>query len=199
KLLETVEKPVGDKVMPEVEASYSAVRFGNLPFTPQWGLTDSSHMDNSHKCRDMMSNLFTPADLEFFNEGVRHESAHANLVYAHESYKGVKAQYKECKKELAKAHSAYDEKASAYDHLSKNYDGALTREKILQDRLEEIEEEKKKAHHLNSSKADRIKQLEEELKQSASSSTFMEAYEQLFDKRYPVVDKVSPYVFVGSQ
>ncbi|GJZ63672.1 hypothetical protein Tco_0620093 [Tanacetum coccineum] len=75
KLLETVEKPVGDKVVPEVEASYSAAHFGNLPFTPQWGLTDSSHIDNSHKCRDMMSNLFTLADLEFFNEGVRHESA----------------------------------------------------------------------------------------------------------------------------
>ncbi|GKF47987.1 hypothetical protein Tco_0141238, partial [Tanacetum coccineum] len=88
-------------------------------------------------------------------EGVRHESAvkqswkllcqstqqqantllrfetlmeeHANLIYAH---------------------------ASAYDHLSKNYDGALTCEKILQDRLSEIDEEKKKAHQLNSSQAD---------------------------------------------
>ncbi|GKA49874.1 hypothetical protein Tco_0742947 [Tanacetum coccineum] len=100
------------RIVPDTEASYSAGRFGNLPFTPQWGLTKSSRMDNSRQCQDMMSNLFTPADLEFFNEGVRHESAvrrswkmlcqsaqqqanvllrfeslmkeHADLVYAHE-------------------------------------------------------------------------------------------------------------------
>ncbi|GKD77367.1 hypothetical protein Tco_1339988, partial [Tanacetum coccineum] len=73
--LESVEKPVCDKVMSDVEASYSAGRFGNLPLTPQWGLTDSCRMDNSRLCRDMMSNLFTPTDHEFFNEGVRDESA----------------------------------------------------------------------------------------------------------------------------
>ncbi|GJZ85896.1 hypothetical protein Tco_0651235 [Tanacetum coccineum] len=32
-------------------------------------------MDNSRLCRDMMSNLFTPADQESFNEGMRNESA----------------------------------------------------------------------------------------------------------------------------
>ncbi|GKC71402.1 PXMP2/4 family protein 4-like protein [Tanacetum coccineum] len=159
-------------VVPDVEASYSAGRFGNLPFTPQWGLTDSSHMDNSRECRDMVAN-FTPADEEFFNEGFWDESAirrswkllcqsaqqqanvllrfkalkeqHANLVYAHESCTDVKAHFKECRKELAAVQSAYDEKVSAYDQLSKNYDRALTREKGLQDRLEELEEEKKEA------------------------------------------------------
>ncbi|GJX74522.1 hypothetical protein Tco_0313117 [Tanacetum coccineum] len=182
---------------------------------------------------------------------------HANLAYAHESCKDVKAHYKECKKELAAVQSAYDEK----------------------DRLEELEEEKKEADQLNSSQADRIKQLEEALKQSeaddhqlrtkkeryavkagkgemvrqqiinqylstfvrrlhqsaeykrslgevfslavgkgfidgisigrkdadiqailkatpnvdpASSDTFMDAYEKLFDRRYPYVDKVAP-------
>nr|GEY78293.1 hypothetical protein [Tanacetum cinerariifolium] len=74
-LLETVEKPVRDKVVLKVEAGYFARRFGNLPFTPQLGLTDSSYMDKSHQCRDMMSNLFTSDDNEFFNEGVRDESA----------------------------------------------------------------------------------------------------------------------------
>ncbi|GJS51873.1 hypothetical protein Tco_0625235 [Tanacetum coccineum] len=39
------------------------------------GLTDSCRMDNSRLCRDMMSNLFTPADQESFNEGMRNESA----------------------------------------------------------------------------------------------------------------------------
>nr|GEY00623.1 hypothetical protein [Tanacetum cinerariifolium] len=62
---EAAEKLARDKVVPDEEASYFADRFGNLPFTPQWGLTDSSGMDNSQECRDMMSNLFTPADHEF--------------------------------------------------------------------------------------------------------------------------------------
>ncbi|GJZ91154.1 hypothetical protein Tco_0663081 [Tanacetum coccineum] len=39
------------------------------------GLTDSSRMDNSCQCRDMMSNLFTYANHEFFNEGVGNGSA----------------------------------------------------------------------------------------------------------------------------
>ncbi|GJR92582.1 hypothetical protein Tco_0264756 [Tanacetum coccineum] len=46
--------------------------------------------------------------------------------------------------------SAYDEKMFAYDQLSKNYDGPLTQEKILQDRLEELEDEKKETEQLNS-------------------------------------------------
>ncbi|GKF19514.1 hypothetical protein Tco_0068152, partial [Tanacetum coccineum] len=118
---DTVERPAHDNIVPEVEASYSAGRFGNLPFTPQWGLTDSSRMDNSRECRDIMAKLFTPADDEFFNEGVRDESVIS-------------------------------------------YDGALAREKSLQDRLEEVEEEKKEADNLNSSQADQIRQLEEALK-----------------------------------
>ncbi|GJT92368.1 gypsy type transposase [Tanacetum coccineum] len=211
-LLETVEKPVRDKIVPEVEASYSAGRFGNLPFTPQWGLKDSCRMDNSRLCRDMMLNLDTRADNEFFNEGVRNESAikrswkllcqsaqqqantllrfealteeHTNLVYTHESCKDVKARYKECRKELAKAQSAYDEKTSAYDQLSKNYVGALTREKSLQDRLEELEEEKKETEQLNSAQADRINQLEEALRQSEA-----DAHQLRLDKeRYAVED-----------
>ncbi|GKD58889.1 V-type proton ATPase subunit B2, partial [Tanacetum coccineum] len=75
---------------------------------------------------------------------------HDDLIYACKSCKDVKACYKECKKELTKAQSAYDEKTSTYDQLSKNYDGALTREKSLQDRLKELEEEKKEMEQLNS-------------------------------------------------
>ncbi|GJY50589.1 V-type proton ATPase subunit B2 [Tanacetum coccineum] len=191
-------KVAPEKFVPEAEASYSAGRFGNLPFTPQWGLTDSSRMDNSRECRDMLANLFTPADEEFFNEGVRDESAirrswkmlcqstqqqanvllrfealkeqHADLVYAHESCVDVKVRFKECRKELAKVQSAYDEKTAAYDKLSKNYEGALIREKSLQDRLEELEEEKKEVDNLNSSQADHIKRLEEALKQAEADA-----------------------------
>ncbi|GKA60690.1 V-type proton ATPase subunit B2, partial [Tanacetum coccineum] len=192
------EKVAPEKLVPEAEASYSAGRFGNLPFTPQWGLTDSSRMDNSRECRDMLANLFTPADEEFFNEGVRDESAirrswkmlcqstqqqanvllrfeslkeqHADLVYAHESCADVKVRFKECRKELTKVQSAYDEKTAAYDKLSKNYEGALVREKSLQDRLEELEEEKKEVDNLNSSQADHIKRLEEALKQAEADA-----------------------------
>ncbi|GKE28883.1 V-type proton ATPase subunit B2 [Tanacetum coccineum] len=188
------EKVAPEKFVPEAEASYSAGRFGNLPFTPQWGLTDSSRMDNSRECRGMLENLFTPADEEFFNEGVRDESAirrswkmlcqstqqqsnvllrfealkeqHTDLVYAHESCADVKVRFKECRKELAKVQSVCDEKTTAYDKLSKNYECALNREKSLQDMLEELEEEKKEVDNLNSSQADHIKRLEEALKQA---------------------------------
>ncbi|GJX94370.1 hypothetical protein Tco_0348956 [Tanacetum coccineum] len=67
--LESVKKPARDTIVPDAETSYSVGRFGNLPFTSQWGLTDSCRMDNFRSCRDMMLNLFTPADNEFFNEG----------------------------------------------------------------------------------------------------------------------------------
>ncbi|GJS65042.1 hypothetical protein Tco_0679606 [Tanacetum coccineum] len=227
---------------------YSAGCFSNLSFTSQWGLIDSCRMDNSHACRDMMSNLFTPADQEFFNEGVRDESAIKRswkLLY-------VKARYKECKKELVAVRLAYDKNVSAYDQLSKNYDGALTQEKSLQDRLEELEEEKKEADQLLEKEhyaveAGRGKMVRQKimnqylptflrrLHQSAeykrslgevfslavgkgfidgisigrkepdiqailkatpnvdpvSSDTFMDAYEELFDRRYPYVDKVA--------
>ncbi|GKA41606.1 hypothetical protein Tco_0734266 [Tanacetum coccineum] len=178
-LLETMEKPIRDKAVPE-------------------GLTDSSRMDNSHQFRDMMSNLFTHANLEFFNEGVCNESAikrswkllcqsaqqhanvlirfealteeHSDLVYAHDSYKDVKARYKECKKELTIVRSGYDEKASTYDQLSKNYDGVLTREKSLQERVEKLEEEKKDGEQLGTKQAERIEQLEEALRKSEADA-----------------------------
>ncbi|GKD32933.1 hypothetical protein Tco_1248442, partial [Tanacetum coccineum] len=147
--LDILEEPAPENIMPDTEASYSTGRFGNLPFTPQWGLTDSSHMDNSRECRDMMANLFTPSDEEFLMRvsGMSRPSG-----------------------ALGSCYSAYDEKVSTLDQLSKNYDGALTREKGLQDRLEELEEEKKKADQLNSTQADRIKQLEEALKQSEADA-----------------------------
>nr|GEV78219.1 RNA-directed DNA polymerase, eukaryota [Tanacetum cinerariifolium] len=147
--VQSVKKPIRDKDPLDAEASYSA-----------------------GKCRDMMSNLFTPADYEFFNDGVPDGSAikqswkllcqsleqqantllrfealteeHIDLVHAHESCKDVKARYKECKKELEKIQSTYDEN----------------------DRLEELEEEKKETKQLSIKQTERIKQLEEALKQS---------------------------------
>ncbi|GKA53604.1 hypothetical protein Tco_0746919 [Tanacetum coccineum] len=131
----------------ETAACYTAGRFGDLPFAPQWGLTDSSLMDNSHNCRDMLANLFMPADNEFLNDDVSDQSAikrswrllcqstqqqanvllrfealseeHANLAYAHESCKEMKIHHREY------------------------YDGALNLEKGLNERVEEFEGEKK--------------------------------------------------------
>nr|GEU87959.1 hypothetical protein [Tanacetum cinerariifolium] len=65
---------------------------------------------------------------------------HADLAYANESFKDVKARYKECKKEIAT------------------------------NRLEELEEETKEAYQINSSQAHQIKQLEEALKQSEADA-----------------------------
>ncbi|GJZ85897.1 hypothetical protein Tco_0651236 [Tanacetum coccineum] len=87
------------------------------------GLTDFCSMNNSRLCRDMMSNLFTPADQESFNEGMCNESA-------------IKWSWKLL--------------CQSAQHL--------------QDRLEELEEEKKETRQLNTEQADRIKQLEEALR-----------------------------------
>ncbi|GJR00258.1 hypothetical protein Tco_0523242 [Tanacetum coccineum] len=198
--LDTVERPVHDNVVPTVEASYSAGCFGNLPFTPQWGLTDSRSMDNSRNCQDMMVNLFTLADDKFFNEGVRDESAikrswkllcqssqqqanmllcfealkeqHADLLYTHESCKDVKARYKECKKELV---------------VARIIPLRLAREKCLCVGKGFID-----GISIGREEAD----IQAILKATpnvdpSSSETFMDAYEKLFDKRYPYVDKVA--------
>nr|GEW67636.1 hypothetical protein [Tanacetum cinerariifolium] len=119
----------------------------------------------------------------------------------------MKARYRECKKELGNLKSAYDENVSVYDQLSKDHDGALNREKGLNKRVEELEGKKKGFEEVNTKQADQIKQLEEELKRKeedvqailaatpnvvpASSATFIEQYEKLFDKRYPYVEKVA--------
>ncbi|GJW01265.1 hypothetical protein Tco_1556516 [Tanacetum coccineum] len=59
-----------DQVVQDVAMQEGFARnFGELPFTPVWGLTDSDRMVKFRQCRDMMSNIFTPADLVFFNVG----------------------------------------------------------------------------------------------------------------------------------
>nr|GEV07174.1 hypothetical protein [Tanacetum cinerariifolium] len=143
---------------------------------------------------------------------------HANLVYAHESCKDVKARYKECKKELVKAQSTYDEKASAYDQLEKFVaeagKGEMVRRRIINECLPTFVH---RLHHSNEYKRSMgeafslaigkgfidgisIGRKDPDIQtilrvtpnaNSASSDIFMETYEQLFDKRYPYVDKVA--------
>nr|GEV30544.1 hypothetical protein [Tanacetum cinerariifolium]GEW27413.1 hypothetical protein [Tanacetum cinerariifolium] len=148
----------------------------------------SSRMDNSRQCQDMMSNIFTSADLEFFKEGVHNESAIKRswkllCQSAQQQANDVKARFKECKKELAIVQSTYNEKTSAYDQLSKNYDEALTREKSLQDRVGELEEEKKDGEQLSAKQAERIEQLEE-----APRQTEADAHQLRLDREKYVVE-----------
>nr|GEV44416.1 hypothetical protein [Tanacetum cinerariifolium] len=107
-------------------------------------------------------------------------------------------QYGQLAKELIVVQSAYNEKVSAFDQLFKNYDGTLTREKGLQDRLEELEEEKREADQPKSLQADWIKQLEEALKQSEANAQQLRIEKERYvvkasrgEMRYPYVDKVA--------
>ncbi|GKF00519.1 hypothetical protein Tco_0023869, partial [Tanacetum coccineum] len=227
---------------------YSAERFGDLPFTPQWGLTDSSRMDNSRDCQDMLANLFTSADNEFLNYGVPDRSAIKRFWRLFCQSTQQQANVLPRFEALSEEHSAYDENVSAYNQLLKDYDGALNIKKGLNERDEDLEGVKKGLEEVNAKEVDRIKQLEEELKKSeegthqlrvgreklvvkcgngemvrqwivneylptffcrlhqsaeykralampnvnpASSVTFMEQYEKLFDNRYPYVNKVT--------
>nr|GEV32296.1 hypothetical protein [Tanacetum cinerariifolium] len=113
---------------------------------------------------------------------------HANLIYAHESCKETKARYKECKKELGRLKSAYNENA---------------------DRIKQLEEELKKSEEdTHQLRVDREKYAVEcgnkEMAilaatsnvDPASSAIFIEEYEKLFTKRYPYVDKFArAYLF----
>ncbi|GKD57779.1 hypothetical protein Tco_1291166 [Tanacetum coccineum] len=136
-------------------------RFGDLPFASQWGLTESSWMNTTLNCRDMLSNRFTPADYEFFNEGV---SDHTTLQISWRQLgQYVKLCYDESKKELVQLCMKYEEKVPAHVLLLRDYDHALDVEKDLQDRVREIEEEKKEWLVVEENQVKQIKKLEDDL------------------------------------
>ncbi|GKC58933.1 hypothetical protein Tco_1086531 [Tanacetum coccineum] len=68
---------------------------------------------------------------------------YVDLHHAHESCKDVKLRYNGCKNELSKLQAEHQDKVAARDLLLKDYKVALNVEKGLQDRVEELEEEKK--------------------------------------------------------
>ncbi|GJZ68576.1 hypothetical protein Tco_0631816 [Tanacetum coccineum] len=148
RLLETVEKPASDKIIPDAE----------------WGLKESSRMDNSRQRRDMMSNLFTPADLEIFNEGCRMADRIKHLEEASKQSE-VEAQQLRFDKEKYAVEAGQGEMGFI--------DGISIGRK----------EEDIRAILKATPKVD-----------PSSLDTFMETYEKLFEKRYPYVDKsiVSP-------
>ncbi|GJU61546.1 hypothetical protein Tco_1243381 [Tanacetum coccineum] len=180
----SLERATHDKGIVVTAESYSVRRFVNLPFTLQWGLTDSIQMDNSHDCRDMLANNYTPADDEFLkrqqsNVLLRFENLseeHANLVYAHESYKEMKARYKECKKDMGNLCSEYDEN------------------KGLNERVEELDGEKKRLEDVNAKQMDHIRQLEGELEKSEAEAHQlrwkMENFVVLYENREVVRQKI---------
>ncbi|GKD76983.1 hypothetical protein Tco_1339604, partial [Tanacetum coccineum] len=103
-----------------------------------------------------LSNLFTPADDEFFNEGVRDESAIKRswrlLCQSAQQQTNVLLRFKALKEQHSDLVYTHD----------------------LHDWLEELEEEKEKekreANQQNSLQAERIKQLEEMLRQSEAEA-----------------------------
>ncbi|GJZ00552.1 hypothetical protein Tco_0517981 [Tanacetum coccineum] len=130
----SVHRTGGEKTVSTGESSASP--FGELPFAPVWGITNSDRMVKFHHCRDMMSNIFTPADLASF-EGMDDRKA-----------------------------VAYDAKVSSYGQLSHDYEDALRREEAWKIKIVELEKEKKKSDDLVVSQAERIKSLETALKES---------------------------------
>ncbi|GKG01884.1 hypothetical protein Tco_0306589, partial [Tanacetum coccineum] len=141
--------------------------------------------------RDMMSNIFTPADLAFFNEGMDDREAvrrswkllcqssqqQANMLLRFErlydksdklqkSCDLAQTKYVGCKKKLADLQVAFDTKVSDYGQLSHDYEDALHREDVLKVKVAELETGKKESDELVVSQAKRIKSLEVALKES---------------------------------
>ncbi|GJR97223.1 nucleoside phosphorylase [Tanacetum coccineum] len=161
-----------------------------LPFAPVWGITDSDRMVKFRHCRDMMSNIFTPADLASFEgmddrEAVRRSwkllcqssQQQANMLLRfeklydesdglQESRDRARAKYDSCKKQLVDLQVAYDAKASSYGQLSHDYEDVLRREEAGKIKIVELEKEKKRSDELVVSQAERIKSLEIALKES---------------------------------
>nr|GFA08903.1 hypothetical protein [Tanacetum cinerariifolium] len=74
---------------------------------------------------------------------------YANLYYAHESCKEMELCCKECKKEMAKLRTEYENNVSAYNQLLNDYNGVINTENGLSKRVEELEVEKKELEYIN--------------------------------------------------
>ncbi|GJR51273.1 hypothetical protein Tco_1401794 [Tanacetum coccineum] len=181
----------GEKTVSTGESSASP--FGELPFAPVWGITDSDRMVKFRHCRYMMSNIFTPVDLASFEsmddrEAVRRSwkllyqssQQQANMLLRfeklydesdelQESRDRARAKYDSCKKQLVDLQVAYDAKVSSYGQLSHDYEDALRREEAGKIKIVELEKEKKKSDKLVVSQAERIRSLEIALKESETS------------------------------
>nr|GEV76880.1 hypothetical protein [Tanacetum cinerariifolium] len=162
----TVKKPMCDTILVDVEASYSVGCFGNLPFTPQWGLTISSRIAHSRECQDMMSNLFTHADYEFLTMECRMVLQSSNLRIFYVSRRSNKPMLFFISRPWQKSMLILFMLMNLVKMSRIAIRSARKSWQSLQERVEELEEEKNKAEELNVKQADRIKHLEDALKQS---------------------------------
>ncbi|GJS14926.1 hypothetical protein Tco_0409398 [Tanacetum coccineum] len=130
----------GEKTVSTGESSASP--FGELPFAPVWGITDSDRMVKFRHCRDMMSNIFTPADLASF-EGMDDREA------VRRSWKLLCQSSQQQANMLLRFEKLYDESdelQESRDRARAKYDSyLLRREEAGRLRLVELEKEKKKS------------------------------------------------------
>nr|GEV11130.1 hypothetical protein [Tanacetum cinerariifolium] len=213
-----LKDPAPENIVPDAEASYSTGRFGNLPFTPQWGLTDSSRIDNLRECRDMMANLFTPTDEEFFNDGVRNEFAIRRswkLLCQFAQQQANVDRIRQLEEALKQAEADAEQLRAKKVHFAVEAGkGEIVRQKIVNQylptflcRLHQSTEYKRSLGQVFTLAVGKgfidgisIGHKEEDIHailkatpnvDPTSSETFITAYEKLFDQRYPYVDKVA--------
>ncbi|GKD90732.1 hypothetical protein Tco_1366239 [Tanacetum coccineum] len=151
----------GEKTVSTGESSASP--FGELPFAPVWGITDSDRMVKFRHCRDMMSNIFTLADLASF-EGMDDREA------VRRSWKLLCQSSQQQANMLLRFEKLYDESdelQESRDRARAKYDSyALRREEAGKIKIVELEKEKKKSDELVVSQAERIRSLVTALKES---------------------------------
>ncbi|GJU57701.1 hypothetical protein Tco_1235467 [Tanacetum coccineum] len=137
-------------------------RFGDLSFAPQWGLTESSRMNTTSNCQDMLSNLFTPTDYEFFNKGVRDHTAlqrsWRSLAQCMQTQANMRLRFEALTAD-------YDDLHHVHESCKDDYNGAVNVKKGLQDRIEELEEEKKEWLAVGEKQVQGLKKLEGGLKE----------------------------------
>ncbi|GJS02958.1 hypothetical protein Tco_0319466 [Tanacetum coccineum] len=128
---------------------------GNQGWTTEaWTYSFWTAMEKFRQCRDMMSNIFTPADLAFFNEGMDDREA------VRRSWK-LLYKYGRLQEENAEPPVAFDAKVYDYGQLSHDYEDALRREEALKVKVAELEGGKKSSNELViSSELEHIKILE---------------------------------------
>ncbi|GJV15687.1 hypothetical protein Tco_1361010 [Tanacetum coccineum] len=195
--IESVKKPMCDKQLPDTEAGILAT-YLSLP-------------------NEDILILAQQANVILCFEALIEE--HDDLVHAHKSCKDVKARYKECKKELEKALKQSEEDAHQLRLVREKFvvecgNGEMVRRRIINEYLPTF------AHQLYQSAEYKwslgevfslaigkgfidgisVGQKDEDVQTILKatlgvnpmySSTFMEEYNKLFDKRYPYVDKVA--------
>nr|GEU67160.1 hypothetical protein [Tanacetum cinerariifolium] len=192
--LKAMEEPAPEVVGPEVEASYSDGRFGNLPFTPNGGVRDESAIKRSWRL--LCQSAQQQANVLHRFEALKQQ--HSDLEYTHSPTETEAQQLRADKQRYAVEAGR----------------GEMVRQQIMNEylptfvrRLHQSAEYKRSLGEVFSlavgkgfidgvsigrGDADVRAILEANPNVDlAASDTFMDAYEKLFDRRYLYVEKVS--------